>query len=503
MVGMVKQPILVFGLGASGALWLFDSLGNRFTDFGDWGVWGLIVVGVVIWGLGRNTAPVAAQPRPTRVNRAEVEQALNRVRASLEVLASERTLSESSDGSSDLSSSDLSSNVASDVSPSAPSTLETFEQQLEALLATDETRPLQIAVTGRKSVGKTSLVTALEAELAMGSTLEVEIQELPPCLQREDGTLFTQVQQADVLVFVVDGDIRESELNWVERITATGQALILVWNQSDRHPPQQQAQILGRIRQQAEPYLRGDRILAIAAAPSPIEVRQYKPDNSVETSTATPAPELAALSECLETLHQDAPSLIWATSYRAAHALRSDIRREINRFRRQRALPMIRQSQWIAAAAAFGNPVPSLDLLATAAVNVQLVMNLGKIYQQRLSLDQAKAAAKTLAEVLVKLGLVEVSTQLVTTALKHNPITFVAGGATQGLSAAYLTHIAGLSLIEYFEQCDELTAREGGAILNGERFAAIVKQVFEKNRRKAFVQSLIRQAGDRFATKPA
>ena len=90
-----------------------------------------------------------------------------------------------------------------------------------------------------------------------------------------------------------------------------------------------------------------------------------------------------------------------------------------------------------------------------------------------------------------------------TTALKHNPITFVAGGATQGLSAAYLTHIAGLSLIEYFEQCDELAAREGETILNGERFAAIVKQVFEKNRRKAFVQSLIRQAGDRFATKPA
>ncbi len=488
MVGNVKQPILVFGLGASGALWLFDSLGNRFTDLGDWGVWGLIIVAAVIWGLGRHPTPATAQPLPTEVNRAEVEQALNRVRASLGLLAAEWELSESSDLSPESSGS---------------STPEGFKEQLEALVAIDETRPLQIAVTGRKSVGKTSLVTALEAQLAQGSTLKVEIQELPACLQQEDATVLAQAQQADILVFVIDGDLRDSELDWVERITATGQALLLVSNQSDRHPPQQQAQILGRIRQQAEPYLRGDRILAIAAAPSPIEVRQYKPDNSVERSTTTPPPELAALSESLETLHQDAPSLIWATSYRAAQALRGDIRREINRLRRQRALPMIRQSQWIAAAAAFGNPVPSLDLLATAAVNVQLVMNLGKIYQQRLSLEQAKAAAKTLAEVLLKLGLVEVSTQLVSTALKHNPITFVAGGATQGLSAAYLTQIAGLSLIEYFEQCDELAAREGGTILNGERFAAIVKQVFEKNRRQAFVQSLIRQAGARFATKPA
>ena len=154
-------------------------------------------------------------------------------------------------------------------------------------------------------------------------------------------------------------------------------------------------------------------------------------------------------------------------------------------------------------AAAFGNPLPSLDLLATAAVNVQLVMNLGKIYQQKLSLEQAKVAAKTLAEMLVKLGLVEVSTQLVTAALKQNPITFVAGGATQGLSAAYLTHIAGLSLIEYFEDCEETAQMARGSGLDGERFASIVKRVFETNRRKTFIQSLIRQAGDRFATKTA
>lgn len=476
MLGIVKQPILVFGLGASGALWLFDSLGNRFTDLGDWGVWGLIIVGIAVWRLGGRPPVPSVDPLPSQFNRAEVEQALNRVRRSLEVLATETDTS---------------------------SALEGFQARLEALEQTDESRPLTLGVTGRKAVGKTALVQALQRQLAQGSTLDIQIQDLPSCLQREDVALLAEARQADILLLVTDGDLRESELDLVQRIAATGQALLLVWNQSDRHPPEQQAQILGRIRQQAEPYLRGDRILAIAAAPSPIEVRHYKTDDSIETSTTTPPPELAALSECLETLHGDAPSLIWATTYRAARSLRGAIHQDINRLRRQRALPVIRQSQWIAAAAAFGNPVPSLDLLATAAVNVQLVMNLGKIYQQKLSLEQAKVAAKTLAEVLVKLGLVEVSTQLVTAALKQNPITFVAGGATQGLSAAYLTHIAGLSLIEYFEDCDETAQTSQSVALNGERFASIVKRVFETNRRKAFVQSLIRQAGDRFATKTA
>ena len=367
MLGIVKQPILVFGLGASGALWLFDSFGNRFTDFGDWGVWGLIIVGIALWRLGGRQPGTGVDVLPSQFNQAEVEQALNRVRNNLKVLLAE------SDSDEDLCG---------------------FQERLEALEQTDEQRSLTLGVTGRKGVGKTALVRALQTELAQGSTLELQIQDLPSCLQGDDSALLAEAQQTDVLLLVTDGDIRESELDLVEKITASGQALLLVWNQSDRHPPEEQAQILGRIRQQAEPYLRGDRILAIAAAPTPIEVRLYKTDNSIETSTTTPPPELASLSECLETLHRDAGGLIWATTYRAAQSLRREIRQEINRLRRHRALPVVRQSQWIAAAAAFGNPLPSLDLLATAAVNVQLVMNLGKIYQQKLSLEQAKVAAK-------------------------------------------------------------------------------------------------------------
>jgi uncharacterized protein (DUF697 family) len=67
----------------------------------------------------------------------------------------------------------------------------------------------------------------------------------------------------------------------------------------------------------------------------------------------------------------------------------------LNQVRRDRALPIIEQYQWIAAAAAFANPVPALDLLATAAISAQVVSDLGAIYQQKFSLQQAQAAAKT------------------------------------------------------------------------------------------------------------
>jgi len=78
----------------------------------------------------------------------------------------------------------------------------------------------------------------------------------------------------------------------------------------------------------------------------------------------------------------------------------------LNGVRRDRAPPVAEQYQWIAAAAAFANP-PALDLLATAAINAQLVMELGAIYQQKFSLQQAQAVAGTLGS--DKLGLVELS----------------------------------------------------------------------------------------------
>ncbi len=104
-----------------------------------------------------------------------------------------------------------------------------------------------------------------------------------------------------------------------------------------------------------------------------------------------------------------------------------------------RATPVIEQYQWIAAAAAFANPVPALDILATAAINAQMVMDLGNVYQQKFSLEQAQTVAGAMGSLMLKLGLVELSTKAVSTVLKSNAITFVAGGVVQGVSAAYLT----------------------------------------------------------------
>jgi hypothetical protein len=138
-------------------------------------------------------------------------------------------------------------------------------------------------------------------------------------------------------------------------------------------------------------------------------------------------------------------------------------------------------------------------LLATTAISTQLVIDLGAIYQQKFSLDQAKTVAATLASQMLKLGLVELSTQTITGLLKSNAVTYVAGGAVQGISAAYFTRIAGLSLIEYFQSREGENAAIG--ILNIDQLTKTLQAVFMQNQQVSFLQSFINQVASRLSSQ--
>ena len=101
-----------------------------------------------------------------------------------------------------------------------------------------------------------------------------------------------------------------------------------------------------------------------------------------------------------------------------------------------------------------------------------------------------------LSSVMIKLGLVELCTQTVAGLLKTNAITFVAGGLVQGLSAAYLTRIAGLTLIEYLEAQD-LTAAEPTRAWNLDLLGNTLQKVFQANERVTYLQTVFNQGIDR------
>jgi hypothetical protein len=304
------------------------------------------------------------------------------------------------------------------------------------------------------------------------------------------------------VLFVTAGDLTETEFQVLQQLKAASQRIMLVFNKQDQYLPTERTLVLQQLRQRVAGRLSADDVVAIASSPAPMKVRQHQSDESVQEWMEQPSPDLFALSEQFnQILTQDAQQLVWATTMRAAVALKAEAKQELDRVRRDRALPVIEQSQWIAAAAAFANPVPALDLLATAAISAQLVKDLGEIYQQKFSLQQAQAAAKMLGGLMLKLGLVELSTQTIGSLLKGNAFTYVAGGAVQGVSAAYLTRLAGLSLIEYFQEQEVSTNEATGQPFNLDRLGQKLQTVFQQNQRAAFLQGFAQQVVGYLAPK--
>ena len=119
-------------------------------------------------------------------------------------------------------------------------------------------------------------------------------------------------------------------------------------------------------------------------------------------------------------------------------------------------------------------------------------MDLGKVYQQPLALDQAKTIASELAAIVVKLGVVELSTQLLTTALKSHAATFVVGGSVQAFSAAYLTRLSGESLMAYFEE--RALSGQAATAVSVDAIGQKLQALMPSTQRTEFLQTLISQS---------
>jgi hypothetical protein len=466
----LRRPILVGGIGLSFSLWLLQSFHDSAGTVGEFSVIGAIALGAGFWFFQKQTAKELHLPDTSQMDRETVEKAIAQTEGTISQLEAE--------------------------AENHPANAQ-LREKLAKITAEIDRQEMHLAVTGGKSVGKSTLIQVLESNWVSQQPQKLGLQETPALFTATDLTPQPPCrleERSDLVLFLTNGDLTDPEYQTLQQLAASKQRAVLVLNKQDRYLPEERATVLQQLRQRMQGTLKGEDVVAIAASPTPIKVRQHQPDGSVREWMETPAPEMSAIAGRLsQILAQESQQLVWATVWRAAYGLKTEAKSALNEVRRNRALPVIEQYQWIAAATAFANPVPALDLLVTAAINGQLVMDLGNLYQQKFSLQQAQAIAGTMGGLMLKLGLVELTTQTVGGVLKSNAITFVAGGAVQGVSAAYLTRLAGLSLIEYFQAQEAATTAEGRP-LNLDQLRETLQKVFQQNQRVAFLQGFVKQA---------
>lgn len=464
MATLIRRPLLVGGLGLGAILWLWANIQSSVSESGEWVTLGAIAWGG-IWWWRQNSAAVSVETLSSPVNQETLERTFTQVEGAISELATEEV----------------------DVS--------TWQNRLHELRAEINRQTLNIAITGGKNVGKSSLLNLLSQDWQI---IETPALFTPNPSAEIQGQIEKQQRNSDVILLVISGDLTDSEYQTLQQLKNNHHHVILVLNKQDQYLPQELPSILQQINNRITGKLEQEDVVAIAAIPQPIKVRKHQPDGTVDEWMEQPAPQIEALKTRLAQVATASNAPILGTIQRQTEALQSEIQAVWNQKRRDRALPAIEQYQWIAATTAFANPIPSLDLLTTGAITGQLILDLAKIYQPNRSftLQQGQNIAGIVGELIVKLGLVELSTQTITHILKTNAITYTAGGLVQGISAAYLTRIAGLSLIEYF-QTQDFNPEQG---LNLEKLTSIIKQVFQQNQRTAFVQSFVTSAVQKLKT---
>jgi uncharacterized protein (DUF697 family) len=218
--------------------------------------------------------------------------------------------------------------------------------------------------------------------------------------------------------------------------------------------------------------------VAIAANPQPAKLETgeiYQPEPDI-------VPLLRRMAAILRAEGED---LVADNILLQSLRLGEEARKLIDAQRRRQADKIVERFQWIGAGVVSVTPLPVVDLLATAAVNAQMVVEIGRIYGCELNMERGRELALSLAKTIASLGIVKGAIQLLSTALQTNPATFIIGRAVQGVTAAYLTRIAGKSFIEYFRHDQDWG--DGG-------MTEVVQRQFQINRRDEFIKAFVQEA---------
>ena len=387
---------------------------------------------------------------------------------------------------------------------------EALRQQRQRMAEQLERGDLVVVLFGSGSVGKTSLIRALLRQLVgtvgapMGSTdqsqrYRLRIRGLQRCVWLVDtpGILEAggegrnrerlareQASRADLLLLVVDGDLRNTEQEVFLALAGLGKRLLLVLNKCDLRGEREEERLLALLRRRCGPGFDPADLIPVSAAPQSVPQPGRQP--------LQPEPEVEALLlRIAQVLHADGEELIADNLLLQSRRLGQASRELLAGQRRSDGLAIVDRYMWIGAGVLVATPLPGLDLLGTAAVNAQMVLELARLHGIELGRDRAQELALSVGRTLAGLGLVKGGVGLLSGALSLNLPALAASRAIQAVSAAWLTRVAGLSFLRYFERDQDWG--DGG-------LQQVVQEQYELSRRDGVLRQFLATALNRVVT---
>lgn len=372
--------------------------------------------------------------------------------------------------------------------------------QLRELAAKLDQTKIEIAAFGMVSRGKSSVLNALagqelfETGATHGTTLQRGEQPWQsatvsgPGLEGarlvlvdtpgidEVGGLVREVlaeqvaRHADLLLFVVSGDIQRREFEALSDLRAVQKPIILVFNQIDRYPDTDRDAIHAKITDERVRHLvQPEDVVMTAARPDPYRVKVRHPDGTTTIEWERPEPIIEPLKErILDVLEREGKALVALNALLYARDLHDEIISRKIQIRDETANRLIWNFAIAKGAAVALNPIPVADMAGGLAVDLAMVVSLSRVYGIPLTRKGATRLVRDMVLALGALGVVEVATRLLASGVKSAlagvtllsgglaaPLTALGYGAiglAQGGTAAVTSYIIGKGAAHYLQQ---------------------------------------------------
>ena len=239
--------------------------------------------------------------------------------------------------------------------------------------------------------------------------------------------------QADLLLFVISGDMTQLECEALSTLRRAGKPMLLVFNKVDRFPEADRRAVYETLRdRRVRSLISPDEIVMTSAAPSVAQAIQRE-DGTVGVSWQPGKPNLGELkTKIFEILRREGKALVALNSLLYAKATQEQVL-ERKLTRRETAANKIIWRAVIAKSAAVAlNPITILDLVGSAAIDATAILALSQLYNIPMG---NRGAAELLRKIAIALGGIsagEVAANLGLSSLKGllGISTVATGGAT-------------------------------------------------------------------------
>ncbi|NEU76407.1 DUF697 domain-containing protein [Hassallia byssoidea VB512170] len=393
-----------------------------------------------------------------------------------------------------------------DLTPQEKRGLEAEIGDLEVMLGKLDRMVVQIAAFGMVGRGKSSLLNALvgqsvfetgplhgvtraaqrvnwsiseeavgEKERTLRVTLpgigqsQVELIDTPG-LDEVDGETRTALaeqvaKQADLILFVISGDMTKLEHEALSQLREAGKPIILVFNKVDQYPEADRMAVYHKVRDERVRELLSPLEIVMAAA-SPLvktAIRRADGTRGIQLRAGNAQVEELKL-KILEILHREGKALVALNTMIYADNVNEQLVQRKLMIRDRAANQLIWKAVMTKALAIALNPVTVVDILTGVVIDIALILGLSKLYGipmtetgavqllQKIALSMGGIGA---SELLATLGLSGLKTLLgisapvtggasfapyVTVAITQAGVTGVASYGIGQVTKAYLAN---------------------------------------------------------------